>query len=227
MTERNPQLIDVMREVVRGGLARVHTSLPGIIESYDAATQTATVKIPIRFSRRDPDTGERVPYEPPPLPNVPVAWPAGGGGAYSDTWPLERGDEVWLSFAERSIDEWVLTDGDLVTPADVRRFSLSDAVATPVRSRATLPGDAVADGARVIRGDELRLGSASASDFVALASLVESELSGISNRLNYLLGIAATSLSSGLPMVAIPPVPPLDATTYAPGAVASGKVKAE
>ncbi|RAL23047.1 hypothetical protein DL240_09175 [Lujinxingia litoralis] len=179
MSERHPELIDVLQQVVRSELARVHTSLPGVIESYDATTQTAEVRIPIRFSRRDPDTGERVPYEPPPLPNVPIAWPAGGGGAYSDTWPLQRGDEVWLSFAERSVDEWLLTEGELVTPADVRRFSLSDAVATPVRSRGQLPGDAVASDARVIRGEKVRIGHAEATEALAIAKHVETRLNAI------------------------------------------------
>ena len=216
MSERHPELIDVLQQVVRSELARVHTALPGVIESYDATTQTAEVRIPIRFSRRDPDTGERVPYAPPPLPNVPIAWPAGGGGAYSDTWPLQRGDEVWLSFAERSVDEWLLTDGELVTPADVRRFSLSDAVATPVRSRSQLPGDAVAEDARVIRGDEVCLGSASASDYVALASLVESELSTIWKAINGHTHTVANALAS-----------PQPGPIGSAGKVGAGKVKAE
>lgn len=213
-----PQLADVILDAIRSELATVHTSLPGRVLDYDAATQTATVQLGVQFSRRGLDD-ERIPYTPSPLAGVPILWPTGGGGAYSDTWPLERGDEVWVHFAERSIDEWVMSDTSVVTPASIRRFNLSDAVATPAQSsrKSPLPGNAVAD-ARVIRGDEIRLGSAAASDYVALASLVKRELDALWSAFN-----------SHIHPLVIPEVitgPPQDITGSARG-VAAGKVKAE
>lgn len=213
-----PQLSDVISDAIRSELATVHTSLPGRIVDYDQATQIATVQISVQFSRRGLDD-ERIPYTPSPLSGVPILWPTGGGGKYSDTWPLERGDEVWVHFAERSIDEWVMSDTSVVTPASVRRFNLSDAVATPAQSsrKSPLPGEAVAD-ARVIRGEEIRLGSASASDYVALASLVKAELDALWNAFN----------SHTHPIVVTPA--PASSPTLTPGlagGVGAGKVKAE
>lgn len=217
MTSRRPRLEDVLHRAVRSELATVHTSMPGRVLSYDAVTQRATVQLTVRFSRRDPDTGERIPYEPEPLPNVPILWPTGGAGDYSDTWPLTRGDEVWVLFAERSIDEWTVTGNDVVTPASVRRFNLSDAVAMPAKSsrREALPEDAAASGARVIRGPEIRLGSASASKEVALAPDVESELADIQAA----LAQVDTQLR-GLGLAGISP-------PYTAGSVGAAKVKAE
>lgn len=209
----------VLEDAGRQQLATVHTSMPGRVLRYDASTQLADIQITVQFSRRGAD-GERIPYTPAPLPNVPILW--GTGGDYSDTWPLEPGDEVWVLFAERSIDEWLVTGHDVVTPSSVRRFSLSDAVALPVKSsrRTVLPADAVAD-ARVIRAPEIRLGSASATAPVALAPSVASELGGIAATLAA-LEAWATTVGAELPTpVPYTPVP------YSPGEVAATRVKAE
>ena len=175
---KRPNFVQLMRQSIRRELAMVHTSIPATVLDYDAEEQTVTAQIGVRFSRVNSE-GERIPYDPPPLPNVPVLWAAGGGGDYSDTWPLEEGDELELIFAERSIDEWVITDGDVVTPADTRRFNLTDAVALPVRSSAELPDEALSTDARVIRGPLIRMGSAAADDHVALASRVQAELDAL------------------------------------------------
>lgn len=230
---RNPKLADVLHEALKGQIATVHTSIPGIVERYDSATQTASVRLAVRFSRRDPGTGERIPYEAPLLTGVPILWATGHGDDFSDTWPLKRGDELWVQFAERSIDEWVLEGDEVTTPTSVRRFSLSDAVATPAKSSRgqPLPADATDDTARVIRAPELRLGSASASDYVALASLVKSELDAIWTALKtHIHQSTAPGTPTGPPTLP-PPLPdddpPWPSLPGGAGEVAATKVKAE
>jgi hypothetical protein len=47
------------------------------------------------------------------------------------SFPIKVGDDVWVSFSERSLDTWK-RDGGIVDPNDPRKHHLSDAVATPM-----------------------------------------------------------------------------------------------
>lgn len=114
----------VVRSVVSQGLARVEIGVPGTVVSYDSETQKVTVK-PTTSARRN----DGLVIDVPPIPNVPVQWPGGdessvGGG-------LASGDFVWLTFASRSLDDWLTKGGSKVEPKDKRRFDISDAVAIP------------------------------------------------------------------------------------------------
>jgi Phage protein Gp138 N-terminal domain len=82
---REPSEAEVLRAATKAGLATVFTSLPGKVVSYDPAAKTAVVEVAVHDG--DP---------PPPLPDVPVKFPRGGG--YRLVWPLEAGDEVTLIF---------------------------------------------------------------------------------------------------------------------------------
>ena len=206
---------------IRGQIARVHTSLPGKVVSYDSATQTCTVTCAVDFKYAHPDSGEPVSYSPPAIANVPVAFP--GAGDWSMTWPLTAGDDVLLVFAERGLDEWKSHGGGGHQPTDVRRFDLSDAVAIPgLRSPAgAIPAEGFADDALVIRGAEIRLGSSSATEFVALKSLVETELNRIWTALathTHPYVDSGTASTSSAPFPAI---------TDAAGNTGADKVKAE
>lgn len=203
-----PDLAEVIRRAVERGTARIHTSIPGRVLSYDAGSQTATVQPVIRSRFRDAD-GEILTYLPPQIANVPVAFPSGGG--CSITWPLNSGDPVLLVFAERSTDEWRSRKGNDHEPTDPRRFDLSDAIAIPgVRSPADpLPSDATHATDAVIRGS-LRLGSANASDFVALANEVRSALVALKNAIDTAVvapgdGGAALKANIGLKLADWPP----------------------
>ena len=77
-----------------------------------------------------------VPLTLPILEDVPILIPSGGG--YSFTVPIKQGDEVLLVFSDTVLDGWLqngvngtaFTGGETgVYPTDLRRHSLSDAVA--------------------------------------------------------------------------------------------------
>lgn len=122
-----PDMTELLREVIESRLADVHTSIPGRVVSYDASTQTADVEIVI-FRADQAETGEVVHEAYPVVPNVPVAWPSGGG--YSLQLPLAAGDGVWLVFSEAAVANWRDT-GDVSPPGDLDRHDLSYPIAIP------------------------------------------------------------------------------------------------
>lgn len=177
-----PVTSDVLRQLVRSETARLHTAMPGYIESYDAETQTATVRLNIRFKRIE--DGSIVHYDAPLLPNVPVAWPT--AAAFSITFPLDVGDPGLVIFAERSLDEWKISGpNDAPEPAQARRHDLSDGIFIPqLRPTASaLDSTAYASGAMVIRGAEIRLGDSTAAQFAAMANLVDAAFSTLRTEL--------------------------------------------
>ena len=114
-------LAHLVRIATSRAMRSVNTCLPGMILSYDAGGQRASVR-PM-LSVRQPDGREE---EMPVLNSVPVIWPRGGGA--SITLPVRSGDGCLLLFTQRSIDEFKAS-GQITTPADPRAFDLSDAVA--------------------------------------------------------------------------------------------------
>jgi hypothetical protein len=165
--------------------AQLHTALPGRVEKYDAATQTADVLPMIQLQ------GLALPV----LPNVPVAFPRGGGGFLS--FPLESGDFVFLLFAESSIDQW-RAKGALTNPGDPRRHSLTAAVALPcLYPSAGALADAHAsqvalamDGGKgvFVDTDAVNLGAPAPSDGVGLDSLIEARLTELKNAVSVAFG---------------------------------------
>ncbi len=131
MADKSPSLSTLSSTIKQGVLAALkdlHTAMPGIVESFDATTQLATIQPAIRriFITRDGDTEILTPSDLPLLINVPVVFPRGGG--FSLTFPVEKGDECLLVFCERSIDNWHKT-GKVKKPGARRFHSLSDATA--------------------------------------------------------------------------------------------------
>ena len=69
---------DVIRGWIEHHLADVHTAMPARVQSYDAATQTATLVPLVRHAVMLGD-GSVEREELPVLPAVPVLWPRFGG----------------------------------------------------------------------------------------------------------------------------------------------------
>ena len=113
----------ITEQVIENRLANLHTCIPGHFESYDAATQKASVKPLLKREFKD---GESLEY--PVINAVPVVWPGTKEGILS--FPINKGDGCLLIFSERSIDSW-LSSGGIVSPGDRRKHSLSDAIAIP------------------------------------------------------------------------------------------------
>lgn len=121
----------IIAEAVRDALFDLHTGLPGRVESFDSARGTVDVLPLLKRVYQDPDDASEVKeFELPVIPDVPIVYPAGGG--WSITFPLEPGDLVYISFAERSLDRWKAADaGSTVDPQLVSLHPLDGAVAIP------------------------------------------------------------------------------------------------
>jgi hypothetical protein len=121
-------LSSLIKQGFKEGVKNLHTSIPGIIQSFDPVRQLANVQPAIRriFISRESEESILTPSPLPLLINVPVIFPRGGG--FSLTFPVKSGDECLLVFCERSIDNWHQYGG--VKDPIARRFhDLSDATA--------------------------------------------------------------------------------------------------
>lgn len=116
-----------IKKGVQNYIKDLHTAMPGIIQSFDAVNQLATVQPAIKriFVTRNEDTETLTPTDLPLLINVPVIYPRGGG--FSLTFPVSSGDECLIVFCERAIDSWHQS-GKVKKPSARRFHNLSDAV---------------------------------------------------------------------------------------------------
>lgn len=129
----NEQNISTLADSIKFGvneiLKNLHTCTPGIVESFDASTQLATIQPALkRIFKETQEEGDDILVEEnlPKLINVPVIFPRGGG--YSLTFPVKEGDECLILFCERAIDGWHQF-GTVRKPNGRRFHSLTDAVA--------------------------------------------------------------------------------------------------
>lgn len=240
---RTPTLPELIRMAVSRMLMDVHVSLPGSVESYDAARQVADVQPLLRRTLVASDGTELDPETLPILMDVPIVFPRGGGGFQS--WPLVKGDLVHLVFIERSVDTWLQGDGTLTTPLDFRTHSLSDAVAYPGlypagRALSEAHAENLAwgfeGGAQVhVRPDgEVHLAANDAADYVALAQLVKDEITALRDTVNSLVTAYNAHIHVTTATIGASPTPgviaPTTSTASPPAAVgdvAAEKVKAD
>jgi hypothetical protein len=118
------KLMKLLKKYFWYGMTNVHTSFPGVVESYDPASRRADIQPSLK--RKMPD-GEFLAW--PVIPNVPVRFP--GTKKYAFHFPLEKGDEVEVTVCERSTDAWRASGGKDIEDGDLRRFALTDCYCSP------------------------------------------------------------------------------------------------
>lgn len=105
----------------------IYVGLPAVVT--DVSKLESQQKINVRPLLNDLGEDGKI-EKPPVIENVFVQFPSGGGGVL--TFPIVKGDIVWLKFSSRSMDEWLNTGGtDNVTPLDKRVINYNDAVVDP------------------------------------------------------------------------------------------------
>jgi len=186
----------------------------GKVDTYDSVKDTVAITpvVPLLVA------GEMIPA--PKLPQVKVAWPQ--LGSMSLKFPVAAGSFMRLSVLGHDHSGWTNNGAVGVVPNSDRRFSLSDlvAVASAPSPSSSPPDPTSYDAAWGVLFGQLKVGSSAASDFVALASKVLTELQAIKaaydgHTHSYLPG-------PGPAAVTVVPVPLLTA----PGSVAATKLKA-
>lgn len=122
--ERTASLPDVLRELSDSIYGGLRVAMPGIVNSWDKATQTAKVQLAIR--EKIIKNGAEKDVEIPLLVDVPVVMPRAGG--FMVAFAPKAGDEVLVVFADLCIDAW-WQSGGVQNQDEVRRHDFSDAFA--------------------------------------------------------------------------------------------------
>jgi len=176
------KLASNIKEGIANRLKDLHTSMPGIIQSFDPVTQTASIQPTIKrvFITREGVTETLIPANLPILINVPVQFPRGGG--FSLTFPVKKGDECLIMFAERAIDTWHKFGG--IREPNAKRFHhLSDA--TAIVGLSSLPNKVPAYSATAtqIKKDDgsavISLNNDSSVDIIADSDITATSLANI------------------------------------------------
>lgn len=158
-----------------------HTAIVARVDSYNSATQRATVTPVVRTPLKD-GTYE----EPLTLSDVPIGIVRGGG--FFMHIPLAVGDHVLLVFSQLSLSEWTET-GQRSSPKNVRRHGPSSCYGIPCAAPAN---DVIADASATdltigkdgtdslitVDAAFVKLGKG-ATDFAALASKVDTAISNV------------------------------------------------
>lgn len=100
---------------------------PGIINSFDATTQTCTVQLALREEVTNEDYTKQW-MNIPLLLDVPICIPRAGGFAL--TLNIKKGDECLIIFSDMCLDAWFSLSG-IQNQLEKRRHSLSDAICIP------------------------------------------------------------------------------------------------
>lgn len=112
------QLHSLINDKIAQAKTSIYTGMPGKIIAYDAATQSCTAQ-PIF------QTGD---MPMPPVYQVPVIFPAGGGAVM--TFPVKPGDLCWLAHSMFPIGDFITGSGDTVADNNMTRsHDISECVA--------------------------------------------------------------------------------------------------
>ena len=124
----------LIQQFVRGEIddnnRTLYTSFPATVLEYDGQFCKVQPVMDIRYQ-----DGDKVTL--PAIKGVPVIFPSGGGGIL--TFPIKKGDSVWISCSMVAMDEWLTQYSTNVSPSTMRSHALTDAVAFPtIPTRDTL-----------------------------------------------------------------------------------------
>jgi hypothetical protein len=192
--------------------ARINTSIPAVIESYDPAKKRANIRVTIA-DIYETDGGGEVNLDWPIIPNVPVQFLRGqtpSGKKFSFTWPLAKGVPGMLHFSQRDISEFIAGNGMVAIQPDFTALhDEGDAVFVPGlfldgNNDGTADNDHVwieFDGTIKIKAKKVEVGETGNAVALAKAQQTDDNDNTLKTNLNLLL-----------PLLGIPPIVLLPST---------------
>lgn len=123
--ERAGDGMEALRTAMDARQASMWTASVGIIQSFDDVAMTCVVQPSIQGRIAKPDGSAQF-VAMPLLLDCPVYFPSGGGVTL--TFPVKKGDEALVVFANRCIDAW-WQQGGIQPPMEARMHDLSDGFA--------------------------------------------------------------------------------------------------
>ena len=220
-------LIQAFETLADSRVARVHAVWIAKVSEYDHATKRAKVVPIVRRSYRDAD-GNVQTMKTQALADVPVLELGSSTSGFAVTFPLSVGDEGILLINDRSLAEYLQTGNDTTEPQVLRRWDARDALFLPMFFRAAKANDR-ATGVTVVQGDEVRLGSSTASDYVALATNTSNRINTLVTQVQAMATVYNAHVHTGnLGAPTSPPaVPQVNPTSTTASEFAATKVKGE
>lgn len=117
-------LYDTLQTHIKDFASQLHTGMPAIVETYNPEENTVDVYPAIYRVDVDGVTSKYGLLQRVPVQRV-------GTSKISITYPLEKGDKVWLIFGESDTENWFDTDKEFVKPKTHRQHDLNDCIAIP------------------------------------------------------------------------------------------------
>jgi len=107
----------------------VNTAIPGVVDEFFPATQTATITPAIQ--KKIVLDGDVQLLTAPPITDVPIVFPFVSVAGFALTVPVRAGDPCLLIFSQRAVDFWHQNGGiqPPETGVESRSHSLTDAFA--------------------------------------------------------------------------------------------------
>lgn len=108
-------------------MSDVYTNIPGVVVAVHDTLSGMRVDVQPTINIRNEDSTDVKPR--PSILNVPLHMPITLEGGVS--YPIRKGNPVWLSFSMRGLDVWKRGTGLPDTATDLRMFDIRDCVAIP------------------------------------------------------------------------------------------------
>ncbi len=147
----DPEMADLAFEIDRGVKLTMNCHAIGVIKSFNKTLQTAVVQITYTrtSSQFDATTQTYIAVQTPYPPLMDCVLGFLGGGGANLQFPVTSGDECFVEFNDRDIDNWWASGGTTVQLNTQRLHDIADAIAwVGVRSKPNVIKNF--DGSRVV-----------------------------------------------------------------------------